>query len=517
LILTSSSAGSDEASARAESSDRHYGAAMKEPSPRHVFVSYHRRDASAVDRLCAALDAAGISYWRDVKDLSNDFTWQEGMREAIKHSTVFLACFSESYSAAARTDRNEQLSVALEEVGRESAANWFVPIRFDDGPIPKLDLGKGRSTNDLKSVDLFGSAYAANVAGLVARIIRLIDRNSPFSSRFRDESLRTSTKEMLLQPVRAIELSDLVVNEVRRVTSEMADANTFPVASIEGTPTERVVTLAQTAKRYSELAYPFVASVQVAAWWGSDVSLSPWITGVRSMAQAALKAEGGVTAALALRHVPALISLTTVSLACVASGSYGNLRRLVVEPTVRDPYEGVAMPVIHATSPYKPFAENEVVAHVLARSAIQNVSMESALADFEQNRVGRYHTPIAEWLHAIVRPLFVDQIPDQELYDAEFDRAEIMLGMLDQDLAQLRYGRDPETRWRSRSHWFGRSTWRAAHSRADPISEFEDELRSQGDGWSPLRAGLFGGDLQRAEDALASYGSAFQELARSRW
>jgi len=78
------------------------------------------------------------------------------------------------------------------------------------------------------------------------------------------------------------------------------------------------------------------------------------------------------------------------------------------------------------------------------------------------------------------------------MYDVEFDRAEVMLGLLSQHNAMQRFGSDDTMRWRVRSRWFGRSTWRSAHSHSNPVTDFEGELDTDGASWGPLRAGLFG-------------------------
>ncbi|KAB1929935.1 hypothetical protein F8271_28015 [Micromonospora sp. ALFpr18c] len=48
----------------------------------------------------------------------------------------------------------------------------------------------------------------------------------------------------------------------------------------------------------------------------------------------------------------------------------------------------------------------DLVAPTLARAAITESSLGDALEDFTQKRQGKYHRPIAEWVHRILRPLF---------------------------------------------------------------------------------------------------------------
>lgn len=84
---------------------------------KHVFLSYVSEDSGRVDELCTILEAAGIPYWRDRKDLWPGDQWRTVIRTAIQSgSLVFLACFSEQSRARAKSYQNEELNLAVEEM-----------------------------------------------------------------------------------------------------------------------------------------------------------------------------------------------------------------------------------------------------------------------------------------------------------------------------------------------------------------------------------------------------------------
>ncbi len=128
-----------------------------------------------------------------------------------------------------------------------------------------------------------------------------------------------------------------------------------------------------------------------------------------------------------------------------------------------------------------------------------------------------HYTPVAEWLHQFLRPLFIDQLPHQDAYDAEFDRAEVMLGLLSTDVVLTRLSVAPDDRMFGRSRWFGRSMWRSKKHYGNPIDDFSQELATQGEMWAPLRASLFGGSQDRALAASDKYRADFTEWSRSMW
>jgi len=120
-------------------------------------------------------------------------------------------------------------------------------------------------------------------------------------------------------------------------------------------------------------------------------------------------------------------------------------------------------------------------------------------------------TPAADWLHAVLRPIFEEQFVDADSYAREFDRTEIMLGLISQHVAGQRAARNPDFAWRNHSSWFGRSTWRSQNYLSSALNDVAAELDSQGALWAPLRAGLFSGSRDEAAAALTAYTKDFQE------
>jgi hypothetical protein len=211
-----------------------------------------------------------------------------------------------------------------------------------------------------------------------------------------------------------------------------------------------------------------------------------------------------------------MVSLMTAALAAGSARKWDNLKALVVDPSVRHPHQLQPQSMLEATNPWAPFDDAGWTANVLARAASQNQSFDEALADFVEKRVGKYHTPVAEWLYASLRPIFLDQWPDDDAYQSEFDRAEVVLGVLAQDAVNVRVAGVTDGRGWGRSRWFGRSTWRAAHHHGNPVNDLQHELATEGAKWGPLRGELFGGEVERAQAALEKYGETFAQVARSR-
>lgn len=504
---------------------------MSAESPeKHAFVSYVREDSSSVDELGRILAAAGIPFWRDRSELGPGDMWRSKIRDAIKSGALaFVVCFSTRSNAKAKSYQNEELTLAVEEFRmRPPGRTWLIPVRLDDCEIPEWDLGAGRMLADVNYIDMFGDNKIANAVRLVETIKKVMGLPSAdprmvrtaveeADAAARPELLRRLTKEMLLDPGRQIELDDLITQEVSRVIAAMRDPEQFPDSyNGAGTDNERVVQLAETATKYWELVEPFCWSLQVAARFGSPETLGPWIRGLQAFSAEALKPKSGLTVLLDLRNIPILVSIVVAALASTGKGSWENFRTLLVDNTVADPgWQGKRVAIIEMTSPYDPFGYGEITSHVLARSIMTGDDFDTATTEYNK-KYGRFHSPAAEWLFALLKPVFIEQFPDEDTYVSAFDYAEAAIGIVNEDLGNARdSGEGRPVRFRNR--WFGRSTWRYAHRHGDPVEDLADEHATRGSAWGPLQVGLFGGAPTRATAAIERYRETFREIARNQW
>ncbi|ROP38977.1 toll/interleukin-1 receptor domain-containing protein [Saccharothrix texasensis] len=503
---------------------------MPSDEAKHVFVSYVREDAEKVDQLCQALEAANIPYWRDRTSLAPGDHWKQKIRDAVRSGAlVFLACFSEQSRAKGKSYMNEELSLAVEEFRMlPPGATWLIPVRFDDGDIPQWDLGAGRMLGDLNYADLFGDRYVPNLVSLTTTISQVFGTTGVDAATVRasveeaDDAekpakLRRMTKDMILNSAKRIELDDLISQETQHILTAMRDEERFPIQRLEGTGEDQVVRCAEVAADYWQLAEPFCASLQVAARWGEGQALAPWVAGLRAIAGEALKSKSGMTALLELQHVPALIATFTAAFAATGQARWDNLKTLLVDTTVSQRYGAGRDPLMQVENPWTPFGDmSHWLPSVVARVAKTGEEARTALKVFTGNHVGKYRTPVAEWLHTILQPHFADQYVDDTAYDDAFDRAEVMLGLISQDFDNARAVANSDQTREGRSVWFGRSTWRGRYgSRAVGIVASEVEV--QGASWAPLEAGLFGGQLDRAVTAIKDYEEAFNRIARLHW
>ena len=505
--------------------------AMADDEAKHVFVSYVREDTERVDKLCEALEAANIPYWRDRTALAPGDQWKQKISRAIRSgSLIFLACFSDRTQAKAKSYMNEELTLAAEEFRQyPPGATWLIPVRFAEIDIPAWDLGAGRMLSDLNYADLFGDKHMSSLINLITTINKVMGATGPDAATVRasieeaddaerPDMLRRMVKEMIVDPARRIELDDLISQETQRILAAMRNEEQFPTQRLDGTDEDRVVRCAEVAAAYWQLAEPFCASLQVATRWAKEPrELAPWTSALKAIASEAMKPRGGNIALLHLRHVPAVTATFAAALAATGQERWDNLKALLVDTTVPQRNGDGRDPLMHAENPWTMFDNwRDVLPSVVARAAATGEDHRTVLEMITTRKMSISLTPVAEWFHSILKPHFADQYPGDTAYDHAFDRTEILLGILSQDVVNARSASNPENSWKGRPMWFGRSTWRVRYE-PGTIADIEAEIATQGPSWGPLEAGLFGGELHRATTAASDYAEHFNRMAQASW
>lgn len=501
---------------------------MSEERSQHVFISYVREDSDRVDSLCEVLRASDIPYWRDRKDIAPGDNWKAKIRDAIQNgSLIFLACFSDRSDAKKKSTMNEELLLAAEEFRKITpGTTWLIPVRFSDIDLPEIDLTPTLTLSGLQYIDLFGSKYAAQAGALVSTIGRVMGSARPdpqttlaaageATGAERAAKLRRLTKEMLPDPARRIALDDLVAQEVSEILKSFNDAEKFPQGKLEGSNEEQLAVLVDTAEKYWALVEPFCNSLYVAARWATVEQLDPWIRGIKTLASYAVKHVNGYEVFADLRHTPLLSSIVVAAVTCSANGRWDNFKALLADQTVKNLFgRGETVDLIGLTSFYHPLKASPVAASALARKATEKESAEDAISHFTNKRGGMRYTPVADWLFEVIRPIISEQYPDEDGYYDQFERAVVFLGLIERDLASVRYASNPNETWLVRTQWFGRSTWSYSARHNSPVKEMAAELESQRESWGPLRAGLFGASQERAKTAVDAYSDEYDHLAR---
>jgi hypothetical protein len=259
-------------------------------------------------------------------------------------------------------------------------------------------------------------------------------------------------------------LQQLVVREAQSVAEALRSEYplTTPYAA------EELKTRAQAYEdRVGELGRCAVA----AGAWCPAIAVHVWLQVISVLAHA-FDRRSGVEAWRELALYPALLVHYAFGISALSAARYDNLAALL-----RMPATAVGTAVSYAGSGGVAL-HSGLVARVFA-----------GLPGFE-----RHYTPTSDQLLEALRPWFAETTPIDTLYEREFDRFEVMVGLVFLDTADEL----------SRSAPLGRFTWRGNHGYAADAELIAEALKA-GERWPVLTAGLFQGSLERFRSVAAAY------------
>lgn len=480
----------------------------------HAFISYVREDAEHVDAIERVLAAAGVLVWRDTENLWPGEDWKTKIREAITNDALaFIACFSSRSVAKQRSYQNEELLLAVEQFRqRQPNQPWLIPVRLDQCEMPAFDLGAGRTLDSLQRVDVFGEGREVGLSRLVATVLRILasQASADVGSVIAETSV-AFLKTSLLDPTKQIAVEDFVMGRANTVTERLTDEAEFPKTFPDSTDWIEVIRQGvATCSRYWQTLAPLVDALVVGSAWGLAEHQRIWTLAVERVVNTA-PARSGNTFLLALRHFPVLPLLYASGMAALHRGNFGALRAVAVDARFREQYG--TLPLIGAAHVWRPFENGEVLANAVALDASgENLTAETIEA-LRTGRRGKLHTPVSDYLFQRLRKHLLPVIADDQDYVETFDRLEMLLAAMAIDL-QAQTG--PEDNAYPDGPWYGAYTWRSRYARPSPETKLQAEVEAQGADWPPVRAGLFGGDVARALEAMRGMVAGSAEARRRR-
>ena len=289
-----------------------------------------------------------------------------------------------------------------------------------------------------------------------------------------EQELTSSLKELIAEPTKRIKLDDVVMREVR---DYLSGTGVQAYSSSGGSISAE--TFADRLQEYERAARRLMTTTALLGKWCLPENRLVLGSLAARLADN-IDSEGGSTLLLALRWYPRLLVLYCGGIGAIASGSYENLNTLLTAQA-RDNRTGmgskqIVLPVIDNLSEY--------------------ACGFKLLSGHEQ-----HYIPSSEYLFTRLQPLLEEALFLGRDYEAHFDRFEVFLAMV---YAYLDGGG-----WAP----LGRFAWkRRSRSGDNPVAEILKEAESAGADWAPLRAGLFGGDLERFRSVVAEVGSFLQGL-----
>lgn len=269
-------------------------------------------------------------------------------------------------------------------------------------------------------------------------------------------------KALLASESGAIGLHDFLSLEVRRflaVTAEDAFAHSdqFTVAEF-----------VSRMERYEAAAQDLAILLACVSQWGRSSHLA---TLQKCIARSSdrLESTGGLTVWLALRWYPLLMVLYCGGVAAVDARRFDSLAAIF--GTTLSGFD------------YQKSSDTFVEAASMAVLELNRTNVLKQIPGHERN-----YTPLSDYLLKVLQPKLDDALFLGKNYESAFDTFEVYFALCAAD-ARLVNGVDA---WGP----IGRFGWKRSRDNS-PLERVLKEANAQKGEWAPLKAGLFGGDLER--------------------
>lgn len=282
-------------------------------------------------------------------------------------------------------------------------------------------------------------------------------------------SLPDLVKEYLSEPRFRIKLDDLVTTEIRNILYKTSEVD-FPV---QGAQVTSEAFLARMAK-YESIINDMLVMGGLLSYWGTDDYL-PTLQKVISRLSDGQDKVNGYVAWLGLQWYPSVLFAYSTGIAAVVSGNYRNLAAVLTAP-VGSKTTGSDI-------------KAAVTCIVDAMLELDRIEIFKKIPGHE-----RHYVPRSEYLFKAMQPIMDDLLFLGKSYEAAFDRFELIYGLVYADLAGGDWGP------------LGRFAWKQKRGYSDqPLTILQHEIKAMGDKWPPLKAGLFGGSIERANKSVQVY------------
>jgi hypothetical protein len=279
-------------------------------------------------------------------------------------------------------------------------------------------------------------------------------------------------KELLSSPNSKIIIEDLFNDEIRAFISK-ANEDQFNVNSSNLDYPQ----LIQKLNNYEEISRDLCVLTAILAYWGEDSHILLLQKIIKRTTDPFLDIQNGLVLLNELRWYPLLLLQYFSGISAIANKNFSALN-IILNTTLNESNRS---------------REHETFSRRLSSTKTEIVGIFKQMPERE-----RQYTPISEYLLSLLQPDIDNLFFLGKSYEYDFDYFELLnsLSIIDECLLE-----NPE--WPIIS--IGRFAWKFKSfttSRSSVLIKTKNEILNEKDNWAPLRAGLFGGEYIRAENAI---------------
>lgn len=138
-----------------------------------IFLAHASEDKKRVRELYKKLKESGLEPWLDEEDLMPGVKWDDKIKEAIKKSRFFMACFSKN-SISKSGYIQKELRLALSELEQKAPdVIYFIPALIDDVELPNITVGT-INLRDYHAVKIFNDKMLIKLISHLQKQVNII-------------------------------------------------------------------------------------------------------------------------------------------------------------------------------------------------------------------------------------------------------------------------------------------------------------------------------------------------------
>ena len=293
------------------------------------------------------------------------------------------------------------------------------------------------------------------------------------------ESKVLVAKRLLASDSSAIELHDLMIEEVKRFLSETTDDH-FKVQG-QWSQEEFLERMA----RYERATSDLCGLLACMSYWAKP-SHQQILQKFLARSTDRLQPQAGLSVWANLRWYPIILEMYYAGVAAVEGQRYDSLASIF---SARAQSSKIGEPTTQA------FVDSVV-------NAMLELNRQEVFKRIPGHE--RHYAPLSEYFFKLLQPKLDDILFVGQGYERSFDEFEILLALVVAD-----------SKLQTEGHMWGpagRFGWKHRQWNDSPLTRVVDTARKEGANWPPLRTGLFGGDFQRFLPPAEEYVKAVDNL-----
>jgi hypothetical protein len=348
------------------------------------------------------------------------------------------------------------LRISIERCkSRRFATYWALKGNMSDPAKALIDLRQAQII-PISSADSFFDELEEKVESLIE-----YDRPHPLSAKVAVVTMKKYMEEDKYK----IRLHDLIMQEVEKVHDNTA-IQFFPTGE-QFSPEE----LSRRVQKYDSLIEILQTMMITGAYWG-NLQMGSLITKGLERLTDSLGNQSGIDVWHRLQLYPALVLMYSAGLASLGAMNYETLAFILLKPQNRFQAPGPQSLILS-----------------LSPGMVMETGVGRQLPKHE-----RQYFPLSEHLFETLAGPLKEYIPDQKQFDETFDRLEFFWALVFTDFSLQA----------SKFYWIpvGRFGWKYANDGYSITQVIKQEIEQYGENWLPLKAGFFGGSVERALKAL---------------